>query len=58
MPPSATLCSRALRRNAAIEVLRWSGLRLYPVYGHGLKLFVEWDVCCCCCGGGGGGGNA
>ncbi len=53
MPPSATLCSRALRRNAAIEVLRWSGLRLYPVYGHVLKLFVWWDVCC-----GWGGGNA
>ncbi len=53
MPPSATLCSRALRRNAAIEVLRWSGLRLYPLYGHGLKLFPGWDVCCC-----GGGGKA
>lgn len=54
MPPSATLCSRALRRRAAIEVLRWSGFRLYPVYGQGLKLLLTCDGCC----GGGGGGKA
>ncbi len=45
MPPNVTLCSWALRRHAAIEVLRWSGLIVYPEYEVGLKLFVVEHVC-------------
>ncbi len=44
-PLNVTLCSRALRRNAAIEVVRWSGLKLYPVYEFELKLFVVEHAC-------------
>ena len=42
-PFIATQCSRAFRRKAAREVLRWSESISYPWYDDGLKLLFGYD---------------